>query len=116
MTLRVYADENVHGRIIHGLRLKGFDVLTVAEDKHDGFPDPEIVHRATELDRVVFTHDQDYLAIGAHLQRARQPFSGIVYGHPDALSVTEFVEQLELALHCYASDEVRNQIIYLPLG
>ena len=114
MTLRLYTDENVHARIIRGLRERGIDVLTASEDGHRQTADPIILRRATELGRAVFTHDQDHLSIGADFQRSQQVFMGIIYAHPDALSIAEFVEQLELAAH-YEPDEVCNQIVFLPL-
>jgi hypothetical protein len=36
-------DENVHGAITTGLRLRGVDVLTVQEDSHSGIADPIIL-------------------------------------------------------------------------
>jgi predicted nuclease of predicted toxin-antitoxin system len=51
-------DEHVHRAITIGLRLRGVDVLTAT-------PDPLILDRALELNRVMFSQDQDFL-IEAH--------------------------------------------------
>jgi hypothetical protein len=54
MTLGLYMDENVHGAITIGLRLREVDVLTVQEDDRSGWPDHRVLDRATELGRIVF--------------------------------------------------------------
>ncbi len=52
--IRLYMDENVHGTITAALRKRGIDVLTVQEDHRAGLPDPEVLDRATDLDRILF--------------------------------------------------------------
>ena len=56
-------DENVHGAITIGLRLRDVDVLTVQEDGYSGSPDPVILDRSTALGRIVFTQDRDLILI-----------------------------------------------------
>lgn len=63
MSIRLYMDENVPRQITTGLRLRGIDVLTVQEDDRAGLPDPQVLDRATELQRVLFSRDDDLLAI-----------------------------------------------------
>jgi predicted nuclease of predicted toxin-antitoxin system len=55
-------DENVPIAITEGLRMRGVDVLTVQEDGLTSFPDPVVFDRAIELQRIVFSQDQDFLA------------------------------------------------------
>jgi Domain of unknown function (DUF5615) len=55
MSLTLYMDENVHGAITIGLRLRNIDVISVQEDERSGFPDPHILDRATELNRIAFS-------------------------------------------------------------
>ena len=62
MSIAFYMDENVHRGITNGLRIRDVDVLTVQEDGRTGFRDPVILDRATELKRVLFTQDDDFLA------------------------------------------------------
>jgi predicted nuclease of predicted toxin-antitoxin system len=54
-------DEHIHRAITIGLRLRGIDVLTVQEDGRAGVSDPLVLDRATELNRVLFTQDDDFL-------------------------------------------------------
>jgi Domain of unknown function (DUF5615) len=49
MSLAFYMDEHVPRSITAGLRLRNIDVLTVQEDGRTGFPDPQVLDRATEL-------------------------------------------------------------------
>ena len=41
MTVALYMDENVHGGITNGLRLRGVDIVTAQEDGHSGAADCE---------------------------------------------------------------------------
>ena len=68
MSLKLYMDENVHGAITTGLRLRDVDVLTVQEDGYSGSPDPVILDRSTAPGRIVFTQDRDFLVEGSHRQ------------------------------------------------
>lgn len=61
MSLALYLDENVHGSVTTQLRRRGVDVLTVVEDGREGVSDPEVMDRATELGRLLFTQDDDLL-------------------------------------------------------
>jgi len=58
MTVAIYIDENVHRAIADELRIRGVDALSVREDNRTGISDPEVLERARELKRIVFTRDQ----------------------------------------------------------
>jgi predicted nuclease of predicted toxin-antitoxin system len=81
LSLRLYMDHNVPGPITAGLRSRGVDVLTAAEDGARRMPDAQLLDRATSLGRVLVTQDADLLAEGAHRQRAGIQFAGVIYGH-----------------------------------
>lgn len=61
MSISLYMDVHVRRAVTEGLRLRGVDVLTAQADGADGFADPELLDRATELGRVLFTQDDDLL-------------------------------------------------------
>jgi predicted nuclease of predicted toxin-antitoxin system len=63
MSLNLYMDHHINAAITAGLRRRGVDVLTCAEDGTDRSDDAHILTRATELGRVVFTQDDDFLKI-----------------------------------------------------
>jgi predicted nuclease of predicted toxin-antitoxin system len=115
MPLEFYMDEQVPRQITLGLRLCGMDVLTVQEDDRVGLDDPEVLARATELQRVLFTRDDDFFAIANNCLESGTEFSGIVYAHQQLASIGTCVRDLELiAKVCELSDFV-NYIEYLPL-
>lgn len=114
MTICFYMDENVSRQITTGLRLRGVDVLTVQEDKRMGAPDPQVFARASELERVLFTRDDDLLAIAHQHQKADTPFYGVVYAHPQNSSIGGCVHDLELIANVCAIEDCINQVQYLP--
>ena len=96
MTIALYLDENVPRQITLGLRLRGIDGLTVQEDQRSGLADPFVLERATELQRVLFTRDDDFLGIASEYQQEGKPFSGIIYAAQQLVSIGECVRTLEL--------------------
>ncbi len=113
--LRLYMDHHVPAAITQGLRNRGVDVLTVLDDGHADAEDELILMRATDLGRVVFTRDRDFLAIGCRAQSSGIEFSGIVYGHQLLVTIGEAIRDLELICQVFSPDEIRNQIQYLPI-
>jgi predicted nuclease of predicted toxin-antitoxin system len=108
-------DENVFGAITKGLRLKQVDVLTVQEDGRSGYPDPTILDRATELKRVLFTQDDDFLSEAHRRQVEGQEFSGVIYAHQLDVSVGDCVRDLEMIAEVNQPDDLANRVQYLPL-
>lgn len=115
MSLLLYMDHHVDVRITAGLRLRGCDVLTSFEDRYDRRSDSELLARATEVGRVVFTFDQDFLGIANDWQAAGRRFVGLVFGRTQGLSVGEAVRDLELILQVVSPAEIENSVIWVPL-
>ena len=78
MSLALYMDEHVKSAVTASLRQRGIDVLTVQEDGFAERDDDEILSRATELERVLFTQDDDFLVIAHTWQTSGRQFSGVV--------------------------------------
>lgn len=110
----LYMDENVHGAITRGLRARGADVVTVQDEERDGASDAEVLDRATELERLLFSQDKDLLAEAALRQRAGRPFAGVVYAHQEDVSIGTCVRDLELIAKAGTPDEFRDRVTYLP--
>ncbi|MBI2479425.1 MAG: DUF5615 family PIN-like protein [Planctomycetia bacterium] len=110
-----YMDVHVPSAITAGLRRRGIDVLTSQEDGTRLSEDEALLARATALERVLFTQDEDFLAIAAEWQRQGQAFAGVAYCHQLGLGVGEIIEDLALVATCGDDDEVRNCVIFLPL-
>jgi predicted nuclease of predicted toxin-antitoxin system len=81
MTIALYTDQHVPRAITVGLRVRGVDVLTAYEDGTSELADPELLDRADELRRVLFTQDDDLLAEAARRQREGILFLGVIYAH-----------------------------------
>ncbi|MGF1591026.1 MAG: DUF5615 family PIN-like protein [Pleurocapsa sp.] len=115
MSIALYMDENVHRAITNGLRLRGIDVLTVQEDKRSGFPDPKILDRAIEIQRILFAQDDDFLVEANRRQTEKIDFLGIIYAHKLRVSVGNCIRDLEIIAEAANPEELANQIQYLPL-
>jgi hypothetical protein len=108
-------DENVPRQITTGLKLRNVDVLTVQEDGRAGLDDPEVLKRASDLDRVLFSRDDDLLSIAHRFQAQGIPFSGVIYSHPQKASIGDCVRDLELIAQVGDPDDCRNCVQFLPL-
>ena len=69
MSIALYMDHQVPRAITMGLRVRGIDVITAYEDNTSELTDPDLLDRADELGRVLFTRDDDLLAEAAHRQK-----------------------------------------------
>jgi predicted nuclease of predicted toxin-antitoxin system len=113
--LGIYLDHHVRREVAEGLRARGVDVLTAFEDAHHDVPDPELLDRATALGRVLFSQDDDLLVEAHRRQQAGQPFGGVVYAHQLRITLGECLADLELIAKTSTSDDVANQVLFLPL-
>lgn len=114
--LGLYLDENVHGAIRDGLRARGVDVITAREDGREATPDPEVLDRATELGRVLFSEDRDLLIEATRRQRAGVPFGGVVFARQRRVSVGVCIDDLELIAVAGEPEEFRDRVQFLPLS
>jgi hypothetical protein len=112
--LRLYFDHNVPRAAAQGLRLRGVDVLTAAEDGTDRLPDPDLLDRASGLGRVLVSMDADLVVEAARRQREGIDFRGIVFAR-QRLPIKLLVEELEVIAGASEADELRGVLMYLPL-
>jgi hypothetical protein len=115
LTLALYMDVQVQHAITHGLRLRGVAVLTAQEDGTDRLSDPELLDRAMQLGRVLFTRDEDFLIEAARRQQAGESFAGVVYAHLLRATIGQCVDDLELLAKVYDPVHMMNAVEYLPL-
>jgi predicted nuclease of predicted toxin-antitoxin system len=108
-------DHHVRGAVTKGLRRRGFDVLTALEDGRAEASDEELLARATELGRIVFTQDDDFLVIADNWRRSGRHFAGIVYAHQLQATVGQIVADMQLILEAATPDEMRDCVLFLPL-
>jgi predicted nuclease of predicted toxin-antitoxin system len=57
VAIALYMDVHIPGTITEQLRRRGLDVLTAFEDEAQELSDDQLLIRATQLNRVLFTQD-----------------------------------------------------------
>jgi uncharacterized protein DUF5615 len=110
--LALYLDHNVPMPIATGLKQR--DVITCLDDNTTTLDDEALLDRALTLGRVIFTEDQDFLAIAQSRQMTGQEFAGVAYSHPLAISIGKAVRDLELLAKVFDPDDMHNRVEYLP--
>jgi hypothetical protein len=113
--IRLYMDVHVRREVTVGLRIRGVDVLTAQEDGAARLADAELLTRATELGRVLFSQDTDFLREAAACQESGLAFSGVIFGEQLALTVGRCIRDLELIAKVYDPPDIANCIEFLPL-
>ena len=71
MSVGLYRDVHVPAAITRGLLLRGVDVLTAQIDGTTGLEAPDLLNRATDLGRVLFSQDEDLLAEATKREHGR---------------------------------------------
>ena len=74
MGLGFYMDVHVPVSITDGLRRNGVNVLTSQEDSTAEFDDESLLQRAADLERVLFSQDDDLLKIARAWQESAKSF------------------------------------------
>jgi predicted nuclease of predicted toxin-antitoxin system len=115
VSVALFMDEHVPGPITTALRRRGVDVLTAQDDGSDGSDDPDLLDRAGQLQRVLFTRDTDFLVIAADRQRNSTPFSGIVYADQNVVSWRRSIDDLEIIAKASDWEDWHNKLERLPL-
>lgn len=108
-------DHHVRAAVTDALRRRGIDVLTAEEDGSRRLPDPDLLTRATNLGRVLFTQDQDLLVESCRRLRAGEKFGGVIYVKQRRLSDRQIIEELALIADATDAAEWLNRLDYLPL-
>ena len=114
MSVALYVDVHVPRAISEQLRLRGVDVLSAIDDGHAEAPDEELLDRAHELGRVLFTQDIRFKALAESWQREGRAFAGLAFGHQLRGTIGQYVRDLEVIAHASEPSEWVSTIAYLP--
>ncbi len=114
MAVALYLDVHVPSAIAVQLRRRGIDVLTAVEDGWHARLDEELLERARELQRVLFTQDIRFRALAEDWQRDDRPFAGLVFGHQLRGTIGQYVADLELIAKASVLIEWDNRVEQLP--
>jgi predicted nuclease of predicted toxin-antitoxin system len=115
MAIALYMNQHVPRAITTGLRLRGMDVVTAHEDGASRLDDSELLDRASELERVLFTQDDDLLAEATRRQRGGIPFRGVIYAHQLRVPIGICVRDLEIIAMAAEPEDLTNRVEFLPL-
>lgn len=116
MPLAFYMDVHVPRAITNGLRRRGVEVITAQEDGSAQLDDPPLLDRATELNRPLYTQDDDLLAEARRRQRADELFVGVIYSHQLRSPVGRCVDDLELIAKTFEPDDLKNRVEFIPFS
>ena len=108
-TIRFHLDEDVDPAVAEGLRRRGIDVTTTQEAGLLGATDPIQLAYALAEGRVLFTHDDDHLALNAQ----GVEHSGIAYCHRLRRSLGEVIDGLSLIWELCEPEEMADRVEYL---
>ena len=114
MTIGLYMDVHVPMGITEQLRRRGVDVLTAIEDGAATLEDDELLARASELGRVLFTQDIRFKALAEDWQRQGKAFGGLIFGHQLRGTIGQFVKDLDLIAQASEPDEWVSVVEHLP--
>jgi hypothetical protein len=106
MAFRPYMDVHVPSAVTEGLRRCQVDVMTAQEDGTREADDESLLHRASELDRLLFTQDEDFLRITSAWQSDGRDFSAVIFCPQLDAGIGEIIDDLELICVCARPDEV----------
>ena len=115
MPIQFYMDHHVPRAITDGLKARGVDVMTALEDGASELDDPELLDRAAELGRVLFTRDHDLLQEATKRQRSGLPFNGVIYAHQLRVSIGACIRDLEIIAKAGEPGDLQKLVQFLPL-
>ena len=107
--IRFHLDEQVDPEIALQLRRRGIDVTTTVEVGLRTSSDESQLDFICQQNRVIFTHDQDFLIIASRTS----VHPGIVYCKQKTRSLGEMIEGLVLIYEVYSPEEMVGCVEYL---
>jgi hypothetical protein len=108
-------DENIERAITAALKERAVDIVTAQEDGHANTADEIVFDRAVSLGRVLVSEDADMLAEATRRLRLGETFLGLVFWRQQKLPLGFVISDLELLGVAGVSEDVRDQILFLPL-
>jgi len=108
-------DVHIPQAITAQLRRCRVDVLTAVEDSATELADEQLLQRATQLNRVLFTQDIGFRVLAEQWQQEGKPFSGLIFGHQLGGTIGQYVSDLELIAQASEPEEWHSVVEYLPL-
>jgi hypothetical protein len=114
MAIALYMDVHIPQAITDQLRRQDIDILTAFEDNTQELPDDQLLLRATQLNRVLFTQDIRFRVLAEIWQAEGKSFCGLIFGHQIGGTIGQFVRDLALIAKASEPDEWMNMVEYIP--
>jgi hypothetical protein len=114
MATRLYMDVHVPQSISDQLRRRGADVITAIEDGLQAAPDDELLERARQLGRVIFTQDIRFMVLVQTWQRQHRSSADLLFGHQLGGTIGQYVRDLELIVTASEQEEWMDVVERLP--
>ena len=114
MAVGIYMDVHIPRAITNGLRLRGVDVLTAQQDNAITLTDAELLNRATELGRALFSQDDDLLVEANSRLIAGVEFAGVIYSHQLSSPIGRCIEDLEIIAKAFEPEDIANRLEFIP--
>jgi len=115
MSVDLYMDVPIALAITNQLRRRGVNAITAQEDGTRRFSDPDLLDRASQLGRILVTHDKDLLVESSLRQRIGGGFVGVVYVPQTGTTIGRCVDDLELIAQVTELADWVNRVEFLPL-
>jgi hypothetical protein len=113
--LRFLFDVHVPFAVANQLGKRGIDILTAQADSSATLLDCDLLARATQLGRTVVTSDIRFRVLAESWRQQERAFCGLVFAHPLHVTIGQMVLDLELIATAVSEEEMRNQVVHLPL-
>ena len=113
MSLGLYTDVHVPLPIVRGLRRRGVDVLTAQDDGTTRLPDADLLRRARELGRILFSQDEDLIVEAVQCRRMGIPSATVIFARQLDLSIGRCIADLEALAKAALPEDAEGQIIFL---
>jgi len=106
--MKIYADENIEQSIVEGLLRRGVEIVSAGELGHIGRSDEFHLRKASEMNAVILTHDNDFLIMADKLDH-----NGIIFAHSKNVSIGQCVRGVELIVNILTNKDMKNHIEFL---
>ena len=114
--LRLVSDEDVHDDIVRGLRRRepNLDIVRAVDIGLNHTADPIILAWAASHERVLITGDLNTM-VGFAWGRvlSAQPMPGIL-ALLENVGVARVIDDIRLVALCYAAEEIKDQVLFIP--
>lgn len=115
--MKFLADENLQGRLLHGLlaALPDLDIVRVQDTDWSGLDDPSLLEQAARIGAILITHDvQTITRYAFERVRADKPMPGVIEVS-DQAPPGIVLEDLVLLIAAGQQGDFENQVRFVPL-